>query len=236
MRVLVIPDVHLKHWMFDSAAKIMKSEGVKQAVCLMDIPDEWDQGWDLELYDDTFDRAIWFDRTFPNTLWCYGNHDLSYLWLQPESGFSPMAIPEVQMKLGELEREIADPSRLAYVHRIDNVLFVHGGLTKSYVEQYAPGVDYDDIDAVLNEINSLGPVEMWRDGSPIWQRPQVNLEEMYKQDKLLQVVGHTPVKEITEEFNILSCDVFSTYRDKTPIGTEEFLIIDTETWEFEGVK
>ena len=44
LRVLVIPDVHLKHWMFDSAAKIMKSEGVRQAVCLMDIPDEWNQG------------------------------------------------------------------------------------------------------------------------------------------------------------------------------------------------
>lgn len=31
------------------------------------------------------------------------------------------------------------------------------------------------------------------------------------------------------------CDVFSTYRDGDPIGTQEFLLIDTETWEYKGI-
>ena len=43
--------------------------------------------------------------------------------------------------------------------------------------------------------------------------------------KLLQVVGHTPVEKITREGNLISCDVFSTDRDRKPIGTQEYLMI-----------
>ena len=49
-------------------------------------------------------------------------------------------------------------------------------------------------------------------------------------------LGHTPMDMITKEGNLISCDVFSTYRDGKPIGTEEFLLLDTETWECSGVK
>ena len=235
MKVLVIPDVHLKHWMFDSAAKLMKTTGADKAVCLMDIPDEWRASMEPELYEDTFNRAIWFAQNYPDTLWCYGNHDLSYMWEQPESGFTPKAIPLVQSKMKELIGELPDSKQIAYVHRIDNVLFTHGGLTKVFVERFAPDVDYDDTDAVLDRINGMGMLEIWTDLSPVWHRPQVDILERYKSDELLQVVGHTPVEQITEGYNLISCDVFSTYRDRTPIGTEEFLLIDTETREFRGV-
>ena len=56
---------------------------------------------------------------------------------------------------------------------------------------------------------------------------------MYKPRKLLQVVGHTPVKKIYREGNVVSCDVFSTDEAGKPIGTQEYLLIDTNTWEFE---
>lgn len=60
---------------------------------------------------------------------------------------------------------------------------------------------------------------------------------MYKEDTILQVVGHTPVKELYQEGNIISCDVFSTSSDGiTPIGTQEFLLLDTKTWKWQGVK
>lgn len=36
--------------------------------------------------------------------------------------------------------------------------------------------------------------------------------------------------------NIVTCDLFSTYMTGDPIGTEEFLMIDTATWEYEGIK
>ena len=55
---------------------------------------------------------------------------------------------------------------------------------------------------------------------------------MYGEHEYTQVVGHTPVKETAKKRNVISCDVFSTYQDGTPIGTCEFAIIDTVTGEF----
>lgn len=81
--------------MFDAAVDTMKSSKADKAVCLMDIPDEWGQGANLDLYIQTFESAIRFQMAFPDTLWCYGNHDLSYVWLQQESGFSFIAIQTV---------------------------------------------------------------------------------------------------------------------------------------------
>lgn len=231
MKILVIPDVHLKPWMFDRASEILNSGAAKKAVCLMDIPDDWGQEYNLGLYEETFDAAIRFQKEFPETLWCYGNHDLSYEWLQYESGFSSVAIPVVQKKLSELRRELPDRSQMAYIHRIDDVLFLHGGLTHAFVKYYANDVDYDDTDAVIEKINLLGRNEMWDDASPLWFRPQFYNEKMYKEEDLLQVVGHTPVMQIDRLGNMLSCDLFSTYSTGDPIGTQEYLLIDTVTWE-----
>lgn len=236
MKILVIPDVHLKPWMFDRASEILNSGAAKKAVCLMDIPDDWGQEYNLGLYEETFDAAIRFQKEFPETLWCYGNHDLSYEWLQYESGFSSVAIPVVQKKLSELRRELPDRSQMAYIHRIDDVLFLHGGLTHAFVKYYANDVDYDDTDAVIEKINLLGRNEMWDDASPLWFRPQFYNEKMYKEEDLLQVVGHTPVMQIDRLGNMLSCDLFSTYSTGDPIGTQEYLLIDTVIWEYEGIK
>lgn len=236
MKILVIPDVHLKPWMFDRASEILNSGAAEKAVCLMDIPDDWGQEYNLGLYEETFDAAIRFQKEFPETLWCYGNHDLSYEWLQYESGFSSVAIPVVQKKLSELRRELPDRSQMAYIHRIDDVLFLHGGLTHAFVKYYANDVDYDDTDAVIEKINLLGRNEMWDDASPLWFRPQFYNEKMYKEEDLLQVVGHTPVMQIDRLGNMLSCDLFSTYSTGDPIGTQEYLLIDTVTWEYEGIK
>lgn len=236
MKVLVIPDIHLKPWMFDRAAEIMETSVAEKAVCLMDIPDDWGKEYQLDLYEDTFDAAIRFQNKYPDTLWCYGNHDLSYEWGQYESGFSSLAIPVVNMKLNELRAALPDKSQLKYIHRIDDVLFLHGGLTRAFVKYYVSDTDYDDVDEIVDNVNSLGMREMWDDASPIWFRPQFYFEKMYKEDELLQVVGHTPVEQIDRLGNVLSCDLFSTYRTGDPIGTEEFLLIDTKTWEYKGIK
>ena len=98
MKVLVIPDVHLKPFMFQQAATLMKQGIADRAVCLMDIPDDWNKEYDCQLYEETYDKAIHFAEQFPETLWCYGNHDLSYLWHQMESGYSTKASYLVQKK------------------------------------------------------------------------------------------------------------------------------------------
>jgi hypothetical protein len=222
--------------MFDRAAKLMDYGVADRSVCLMDIPDEWGHGHDLDLYAETFDRAINYAEMFPETLWCYGNHDLSYMWIQPESGFSSYAISTVNSKLAELRNTLEDDSRMAYAHRIDNVLFLHGGLTHGFVMRFASDIEYKDTDAVLERINSLGFREMWDDASPIWHRPQYDKEKLYREKDLLQVVGHTPVTKIEKTGNVLSCDLFSTYKNGDPIGTKEFILIDTETLEYMGIR
>ncbi len=45
----------------------------------------------IDRYKETFDRAIAFAANHSDTLWCYGNHDVSYLWGKFESGYSPFA-------------------------------------------------------------------------------------------------------------------------------------------------
>ena len=229
MKILVIPDVHLKPQMFKQATALMHQGIADRAVCLMDIPDDWDKQYNVGLYEETYDEAIRFAKAFPETAWCYGNHDLSFLWHCLESGYSSMASMTVQRKLLDLREAVPEDNPIKYVQRIDNVLFSHGGVLNFFVEEYVPRAKYNDVDAVLETINQLGRIEMWNDASPIWLRPQHSKMRLYKPRKLLQVVGHTPMDAITKEGNLISTDVFSTYRDGKPIGTEEFLVLDTVT-------
>ena len=236
MKVLVIPDVHLKPWMFIQADRLLKKGLAEQAVCLMDIPDDWHKQFDLEAYEQTFDAAVRFAKIYPETLWCYGNHDLSYPWDRMESGYSSMAAYTAEKKLKELEASLPENNPIRYVQRIDQVLFSHGGLMDYFVELHVDQEKWDDVDYVLKVVNSLGPDEMWKNESPIWCRPQDGKPRMYQKDRYLQVVGHAPVGEITRVENVISCDVFSTFPDGRPIGTQEFLLLDTLTWEYEGIR
>ena len=225
MRALVIPDVHLKPYMFAEAAERMRRGVADCAVCLMDIPDDWGREYDLELYVQTFDAAISFAKEFPDTLWCYGNHDLCYLWNERESGYSRAAAYTVRNKLEELKDALPSENQIRYIHRIDDVLFCHGGILQAFVEENVEHTD--SVDETLAEINAMGPEQLWCSASPIWYRPQDRREPMYGEGSLLQVVGHTPVEKIYRSGNVISCDVFSTYRDGRPIGTQEYPVIDT---------
>ena len=173
MKILVIPDVHLKPQMFKQATALMHQGIADRAVCLMDIPDDWDKQYNVGLYEETYDEAVRFAKAFPETAWCYGNHDLSYLWHCLESGYSSMASMTVQRKLLDLREAVPEDNPIKYVQRIDNVLFSHGGVLNFFVEEYVPRAKYNDVDAVLETINQLGRIEMWNDASPIWLRPQL---------------------------------------------------------------
>ena len=62
MRILVIPDIHLKTWLFDRAEAILKAGKADRAVCLMDMPDDWNMEFRIEKDRETFDRAIEFAK------------------------------------------------------------------------------------------------------------------------------------------------------------------------------
>lgn len=236
MRVLVIPDIHLKPWIFDQAEKILKVGEADRAVCLMDVPDDWGMELNIELYKETFDRVISFAKAHPDTLWCYGNHDVSYSWGRLESGYSPYAERTVISKLEELESILSDAGQLAFMHRIDNVLFSHGGLSAEFVQWLDEDLADADIDDVIAAVNAASQYYLWDDGSPLWLRPQYENRDTFRKDEYTQVVGHTPVEEIFEQDGIISTDVFSTYQDGTQIGESAMIVIDSVTGKYEKIE
>ena len=237
MKVLVIPDIHLKSFIFTRAAELLRGGLAEKAVCLMDIPDDWGQQNNLDLYIQTFETAKEFAREFPQNLWCYGNHDVCYLWNRRESGYSEAAAWIVKRQLSELA-DIIPAGQLSFVHRIDRVLFSHGGLAAEFVREHVPEEDYRNADRVLEIINRLGPEKMWRDNSPIWFRP-FNGGKCYtpgEDGDCLQVAGHTPLPRIGRKKDLVVLDTFSTDRERRPVSTQEYLLVDTETLEWSGVK
>ncbi|MBQ6091558.1 MAG: hypothetical protein IJL07_09880 [Lachnospiraceae bacterium] len=236
MKALVIPDVHLKPWIFERAEMLMKAGKAERAVCLMDIPDDWGKGFQSDIYEETFDRAIAFAKAYPDTLWCYGNHDLSYVWQMQETGYSPHMRYIVMSKLDALKNALPDESRIAIIHRIDNVLFSHGGLSREYVLWAHKDLIDADTDELLEAINGASVDYLWDDISPLWLRPQYDKVTIYRNDRYTQVVGHTPVEVLRKENGVISTDVFSTYRDGRQIGESAMAVVDTESGEFEKVR
>ncbi|MBQ8947372.1 MAG: metallophosphoesterase [Lachnospiraceae bacterium] len=237
MKVIVIPDIHLKPWIFDRADEIMKKEMADRAVCLMDIADDWGMELHIKRYEESYDRAIAFAKAHPNTLWCYGNHDVSYVWGKLETGYSAYAEATVRSKLKELEKTLPGPAQIAFVHRIEKVIFSHGGITTDFVRWIDGSQSIDlmecGIEDVITAINAVSVEYLWNDISPLWTRPQYGSLEIFRNDEFMQVVGHTPVERVFEKDGVISTDVFSTYRDGRQIGESCMIVIDTETGDYE---
>lgn len=118
---------------------------------------------------------------------------------------------------------------------IDNVLFMHGGLTAEFISRLNPELLDADIDEVLNAVNNASDEYLWNDESPLWYRPQYKETDAFRKEAYTQVVGHTPVDNIYEKNGFISTDVFSTYSDGRQIGESAMIIIDTETRKYDKI-
>lgn len=232
MKVLVLPDIHLKPWILDRATGIAVVEKPDAFVFIGDLVDNWKQEYNLDLYQETFDRFIGFIKEHPNFYFCYGNHDISYEWKKPETGYSYTARPVVLRGLDRV-RAILPEDRVKFVHKIDNVIFSHGGLVEEYVRYLFDDLE-DDLDALLDAINNASVSELWNDISPLWARPQ--FEELTRFGECLQVVGHTPTEKTANYKGFVSVDSFSTFSSGEPIGDDKFAVVDTVTKEWHTIK
>lgn len=236
MLCVILPDVHLKPRMFDEAHKLLEKGMADVAVCLGDLVDDWGEEFNLPLYARTMQRAIKFHKDHPDTLWALGNHDAGYYWPslgKRESGHSKFAEGEMLTWLDEFER-VGIEQKL-YI-KIDNCIFSHAGVNARWMGRHLTET-MPKAGEPLTEVEEAG---LWEEDSPIWWRPQTeyggNPDEAWEPNKFLQVVGHSPVKTPTQEGSILSCDVFSTYRNGAPYGDQSFVVVDTVTKEWEKVK
>ena len=57
-KVFVIPDVHLKPWMFDKAEELLSRSEYDKIVCLGDLVDDWDQEKNLRMYFSKHNKNI----------------------------------------------------------------------------------------------------------------------------------------------------------------------------------
>lgn len=243
MKVLVMGDCHLKSWMFKRAEELIQEYDRKVLIFMGDLVDDWKKQYSMEAYVDTMDTAIDFFRRHPESIYIIGNHDISYLWQQRETGYSPIAGRTVIEKFKELAQVLPENNQPAFIRRLDNCIFCHGGLSNSFVYDLLencnlPSSSYRDTDHLITIINKMDAGQLWQESSPLWYRPQYYRGQMYKDEsEFLQIVGHTPVREVYQKGNVLSCDVFSTESDgRTPIGTEEFVLLDTVSLSWESVK
>jgi len=245
MKILVIPDIHLKPWIVRLSVSIMNElieteqtqpETERQdigAVFLGDVANDFGKQEDLALYTETYDEVISFLNMFPASWFCIGNHDISYVWEKDEDGYSKNSAVQdlVRKKMTELEKT-AGSDRYAYMFCIDNVIFSHAGLSKPFYNRYVRNCPA--IETLIERINSSGVHELWAGASPIWARIQTGyLQDFapYVCDRL-QVVGHTPMAKVQyeEKYNLLSADVFSTQPDGKPVGEISdlrFVVVDT---------
>lgn len=67
------------------------------------------------------------------------------------------------------------------------------------------------------------------------QVPRFSCEKEWPSEHPDQAIYKT-MRKITRENNLLSCDVFSLDRERQPLGTQEFCLLDTVTWEWEGTR
>jgi len=228
-KVFIVPDVHLKPWMFEKASELISEDSYDAVVFLGDLVDDWHQERNIDLYKKTFDAAISFAGKHPNTFWCFGNHDVSYLWEAMETGYSFYARETVVTGIKDL-KESLPKENFGFVHVIDNVVFSHAGLTQKFISRHF-STGKTDLDTMVSRINMMDERELWTDDSPIWARPQYGDMKLFSND-IYQVVGHTPVSTVLDEGNLLTLDTFSTYSDGRPIGDERFVWFDTieRTW------
>ena len=132
-KVLVIPDVHLKPDMYEKASEILDLKAADFALSLGDICDDWGQEYNSELYYKTLEAAGKFAQKYPKTLWCWGNHDLSYLWRKAESGYSFFLSGLIWELLRDWRAAVGDENYLQVVG--------HTPVAKPYLENHVLNTD-----------------------------------------------------------------------------------------------
>lgn len=234
MKVVVVPDIHLKPWIVDQAEKVLRDGKAEQAVFLGDYVDDWNQQSNTELYRSTLQSLLDFAEKHPETKFCIGNHDFQYLKGIKGAGYSTQQLNLVRNFFGRIH----DVAEFKMLFKIDNVVFSHAGLLLSFVSRNLPEDRRDNIDQVIDLLNykgDQGDVIFFEEDSPMWARTILFDHGYYfNEDYVLNVFGHTPTHRVESHEGGLSVDVYSTYRDgHTPIGEQRMIVIDTVTKEWE---
>lgn len=159
-----------------------------------------------------------------------GNHDLHYLIPTEYSGYKWQTKSKMYYRLlSDYENNL-----LPLIHIVDNIIFSHAGITKTWFNCIKDKLNLDTDEQVFKEINKLHLIHFdislidynpYGDSiynGPLWVRPASLLED--KLDNFIQVVGHTGFKnhKVNNIDDVYFCD--SLPNEYLIINNNDFII------------
>lgn len=221
-RVLVIPDSHLKIEVIEKGIKLANKHFADKIILLGDYFDDF--GAIDEDYYRMLDYLKKLLRSNPNVFPLFGNHELSYLGY-PCSGHNSRVKDEI-------EKYLRENYRFSTSIAVDGILYSHAGATMSWLrdnhiltenelryklgktagaETIDNGISHLDMNRSRLEVFAqAGRARGGKSDTPsvLW----ADISELVSDQvpKVKQVVGHTPVTNITLLGNCWFVDVFSS--------------------------
>ena len=250
MKVLFVGDIHNHLYMFDDIKRLDKEHNFDKIIFTGDYVDDWNTTNNESL--ETLNRIIELKKCNPNKYtFILGNHELSYLGY-PCSGHRY----EKDIDVEQVLKENIEYFDLYNIIELDGKEYVstHAGITNSYINgvisKVVPGLKTNDWKQGLEIMNkykldSLGLlkyVSCLRGGyneysSMVWcdkrEHEYFSLQEKYWIP--YQIVGHTPVKTISnlsdKDSMMYFIDTHSTYRDGSQYGDKSYLFWNEKEFE-----
>lgn len=219
MKILVIPDCHLREFWKD-VVKDWDGPIVFLGDYVDPYPYEWDEDEQIPNPVDYLLEVINFKDCNPDRVTLLiGNHDYHYIDTNLDGSRKNWSL---QKKLHDLY--ITDKEYFQIAKQIDDTLFTHAGVSAAWLKRHELTLPKTDADVFLNEIYNTTPDIFWEmswnrggwysTGSPIWH----DIREFDCDDTLFQVFGHTALKENPVKLDNFAC-----------IDCRRAFIIDTTT-------
>lgn len=224
MRIVAIGDIHGR----DSWKHIVRLESKNPFDYIVFVGDYFDsrEGILPQQQKDNFKEIIQFkNQNKDKVILLLGNHDYHYLRTTKEtySGFQQFQKTDIS----ELLHDAIDNGLIEICFQIENILFSHAGITKTWCLNN--NIDFDDIENSINELfiykpnsfkftlgNNFSTTGDDIEQSPIWVRPYSLNKDCL--NGYIHVVGHTAQDEIVITDNIVLIDVLHK--------SIEYLVID----------
>jgi len=229
MKILVLGDIHCKNNLLFLAKEIFHKRKCDYLVFLGDACDNWGatQSDNALILDDLIQTKKELGDKF---VWLLGNHDWGYYAHQDMTGHIHNHSVIIYSRLLEHKDD------WEVVAQLGKYVFSHAGISKDFAKNYGGQNVIENIKLLKNQTDPYSPLNNvgascggYSDiPSPLWIRPE-ELDPWGEQEGLVQVVGHTPLAQIYATRNIVLCDVFSQYRNKSFIGDRTLLLIEDDS-------
>lgn len=228
MKIVAVGDTHGRlKW----KEIVIKEADADKFIFIGDYFDTRDGGYSGNKQIENFKDILTFKEAKPDkVILLTGNHDFHYIKRMYEqySGYQKKYVDDISL----LVESAIESRQMQMCYQHDNFLFSHAGLTKTWCGLTMGIYNININDVVIKTINdylvyqpevfkfSAGEnIDMSGDDvtqGPIWVRPISLMKDMV--DGVTCVVGHTPVKRVAINPNLILIDCLGT--------SDDYLIIE----------